>query len=198
MDRLARCRTWTNKRGKERNSVEYQVRHPSWREVGSLRAAWVNRQVAERRQGRWTASTVTCSRLGTCRSTTKTSTQRRRVPAPVSYAGGRVDAHAALVITPEYNGIPAVIKNAIDWLSRPFGDGALKDSLAVIGGSMGRPAGYGKAPDETRKVVASLARGWSMRSNCRCRSKNSGQSVTDDAGLAANATPSAAQAAEVG
>ena len=37
------------------------------------------------------------------------------------------DAEAALVVTPEYNGsYPAVVKNAIDWLSRPFGDSALK------------------------------------------------------------------------
>ena len=62
------------------------------------------------------------------------------------------DADAALVVTPEYNGsIPAVIKNAIDWLSRPFGNGALKDKpLAVIGGSMGQYGGVW-AHDETRK-----------------------------------------------
>ena len=62
------------------------------------------------------------------------------------------DADAALVVTPEYNGtIPAVVKNAIDWLSRPFGNGALKDKpLAVIGGSMGRYGGVW-AHDETRK-----------------------------------------------
>jgi NAD(P)H-dependent FMN reductase len=62
------------------------------------------------------------------------------------------DADAALVVTPEYNGsIPAVIKNAIDWLSRPFGDSALKDKpLAVIGGSMGQYGGVW-AHDETRK-----------------------------------------------
>ncbi|MEB3983716.1 NAD(P)H-dependent oxidoreductase [Mycobacterium sp. 663a-19] len=61
-------------------------------------------------------------------------------------------ADAALVVTPEYNGsIPAVIKNAIDWLSRPFGDGALKGKpLAVIGGSFGRYGGVW-AHDETRK-----------------------------------------------
>src|SRR5207302_9832046 len=62
------------------------------------------------------------------------------------------DAHAALVVTPEYNGsIPAVIKNAIDWLSRPFGDSALKGKpLAVIGGSFGQYGGVW-AHDETRK-----------------------------------------------
>ena len=62
------------------------------------------------------------------------------------------EADAALVVTPEYNGsIPAVVKNAIDWLSRPFGDGALKGKpLAVIGGSMGQYGGVW-AHDETRK-----------------------------------------------
>jgi NAD(P)H-dependent FMN reductase len=62
------------------------------------------------------------------------------------------DADAALVVTPEYNGsYPAVIKNAIDWLSRPFGDGALKDKpLAVIGGSFGQYGGVW-AHDDTRK-----------------------------------------------
>jgi NAD(P)H-dependent FMN reductase len=62
------------------------------------------------------------------------------------------DADAALVVTPEYNGsIPAVVKNAIDWLSRPFGNGALKDKpMAVIGGSFGQYGGVW-AHDETRK-----------------------------------------------
>ena len=56
------------------------------------------------------------------------------------------------MVTPEYNGsIPAVIKNAIDWLSRPFGDGALKGKpLAVIGGSFGQYGGVW-AHDDTRK-----------------------------------------------
>ena len=44
-----------------------------------------------------------------------------------------------------------MVKNAIDWLSRPFGDGALKGKpLAVIGGSMGHYGGVW-AHDETRK-----------------------------------------------
>ena len=62
------------------------------------------------------------------------------------------DADAALVVTPEYNGsIPAVLKNAIDWLSRPWGNGALKDKpLAVIGAALGQYGGVW-AHDETRK-----------------------------------------------
>ncbi|BBX66067.1 NAD(P)H-dependent oxidoreductase [Mycobacterium saskatchewanense] len=70
--------------------------------------------------------------------------------AALRAAAARADA--ALVVTPEYNGsIPGVVKNAIDWLSRPFGDGALKDKpLAVIGGAFGRYGGVW-AHDETRK-----------------------------------------------
>ncbi|WAJ46736.1 NAD(P)H-dependent oxidoreductase [Mycobacterium sp. Aquia_216] len=62
------------------------------------------------------------------------------------------EADAALVVTPEYNGsIPAVVKNAIDWLSRPFGNGALKGKpLAVVGGSFGQYGGVW-GHDETRK-----------------------------------------------
>ncbi|MFV0493583.1 NAD(P)H-dependent oxidoreductase [Mycobacterium sp.] len=64
-------------------------------------------------------------------------------------------ADAALVVTPEYNGtMPAVLKNAIDWLSRPFGEGALqRKPLAVIGGSLGRHGGVW-AHDDTRKAFA--------------------------------------------
>jgi NAD(P)H-dependent FMN reductase len=44
-----------------------------------------------------------------------------------------------------------VLKNAIDWLSRPFGNSALKDKpLAVVGGAHGQYGGVW-AHDETRK-----------------------------------------------
>jgi len=40
-----------------------------------------------------------------------------------------------LVVTPEYNGtMPAVVNNAIDWLSRPYGVGAITGKpLGVVG-----------------------------------------------------------------
>ncbi len=75
------------------------------------------------------------------------------VPASVvALREAAADADAALVVTPEYNGsIPGVLKNAIDWLSRPFGDGALKGKpAAVVGGSFGQYGGVW-AHDETRK-----------------------------------------------
>ena len=75
------------------------------------------------------------------------------VPEAVQALRGAASAaNGALVVTPEYNGtIPGVLKNAIDWLSRPYGDGALKGKpLAVIGASLGRYGGAW-AHAETRK-----------------------------------------------
>jgi chromate reductase, NAD(P)H dehydrogenase (quinone) len=48
-------------------------------------------------------------------------------------------ADALLIATPEYNAsIPGVLKNAIDWASRPFPDNALRDHpVAVVGASTG-------------------------------------------------------------
>ncbi|MBG0850785.1 NAD(P)H-dependent oxidoreductase [Streptomyces spinoverrucosus] len=63
-------------------------------------------------------------------------------------------ADALLLFTPEYNGtIPAVLKNAIDWLSRPYGAGALTGKpVAVVGTAFGQYGGVW-AQDETRKAL---------------------------------------------
>ncbi len=48
-------------------------------------------------------------------------------------------ADAILISTPEYNySVPGVLKNAIDWASRPYGKGALiGKSVAIMGASPG-------------------------------------------------------------
>jgi len=48
-------------------------------------------------------------------------------------------ADAILIATPEYNySVPGVLKNAIDWASRPYGDSAWSGKpVAILGASMG-------------------------------------------------------------
>jgi NAD(P)H-dependent FMN reductase len=122
--------------------------------VGSLRAASINRQLAElaaETAPDGVAVTV-FEGLGDLPFYNE-DIDNESAPASVvalREAAGKADA--ALVVTPEYNGsIPGVLKNAIDWLSRPFGNGALKGKpAAVIGGSFGQYGGVW-AHDETRK-----------------------------------------------
>jgi chromate reductase, NAD(P)H dehydrogenase (quinone) len=74
---------------------------------------------------------------------------------PVDRLRGEIaGADALLIATPEYNAsIPGVLKNAIDWASRPFPDNALRDRpVAVIGASTGL-FGAVWAQAELRKVL---------------------------------------------
>jgi chromate reductase len=66
-------------------------------------------------------------------------------------------ADAVLVATPEYNAsIPGVLKNALDWVSRPVAESPLKGKpVAVIGASTGL-FGAVWAQAETRKVLATI------------------------------------------
>lgn len=122
--------------------------------VGSLRAASINRQLAE------TAAELAPDGVSVViyegldgLPFYNEDLDTAHPPAPVAdlrTAAG--DADAVLVVTPEYNGsIPGVLKNAIDWLSRPYGNSALQAKpLAVIGAALGRYGGAW-AHDETRK-----------------------------------------------
>jgi chromate reductase len=62
-------------------------------------------------------------------------------PAPIlDFKHAIAEADALLVATPEYNhGVPGVLKNALDWASRPRETSPLKDkAVGVFGASPGR------------------------------------------------------------
>lgn len=122
--------------------------------VGSLRAASVNRQIAELavEQAPDGVELRIFDRLGELPFYNEDIDTAEVAEPVVALRAAAGDADAALVVTPEYNGsIPGVLKNAIDWLSRPFGNGALKDKpLAVVGAALGQYGGVW-AHDETRK-----------------------------------------------
>jgi chromate reductase len=61
-------------------------------------------------------------------------------PAPVAALRAAVrDADAVLIASPEFNyGVPGVLKNAIDWISRPSGRSPLqRKPVAIMGASQG-------------------------------------------------------------
>jgi NAD(P)H-dependent FMN reductase len=122
--------------------------------VGSLRAASANRQLAEVAAETAPAdvSLQLFDRLGELPFYNEDVDGDGAAEVVQALRLAAAEADAALVVTPEYNGsIPGVLKNAIDWLSRPFGNGALKGKpMAVIGTSLGQYGGVW-AHDETRK-----------------------------------------------
>jgi chromate reductase len=76
-------------------------------------------------------------------------------PAPVAALRNAIaDADALLFATPEYNSsIPGVLKNAVDWASRPLATNPLRNKpVAVIGASTGM-FGAVWAQAELRKVL---------------------------------------------
>ena len=122
--------------------------------LGSLRAGSINRQLADLaiESAPDGVSLELFDRLGELPFYNE-DVDTEEVAEPVqALRVAAAEADAALVVTPEYNGsIPGVLKNAIDWLSRPFGNGALKGKpVAVVGAAHGQYGGVW-AHDETRK-----------------------------------------------
>jgi chromate reductase, NAD(P)H dehydrogenase (quinone) len=67
------------------------------------------------------------------------------------------ESDAVLFVTPEYNySIPGVLKNVIDWASRPYGDNAWSGKpAAIMGASPGR-IGTARAQYHLRQVMVFL------------------------------------------
>lgn len=66
-------------------------------------------------------------------------------------------ADGVLFITPEYNrSLPAVLKNAIDWASRPYGKYSLMNKPAATAGISPGPIGTACAQQELRRILTML------------------------------------------
>jgi chromate reductase len=79
-------------------------------------------------------------------------------PAPVQRLRESVRAADALLfLTPEYNrGIPAVLKNAVDWCSRPTGKGVLAGKSAALGGMSPGAVGTAVAQSQLKPILLML------------------------------------------
>lgn len=81
----------------------------------------------------------------------------RGAPEPVRALKGAVrEAGAVLVCTPEYNwSVPGVLKNAIDWASRPAAETPFAGKLVAILGASPGAVGTARAQQHLRLVLAS-------------------------------------------
>jgi chromate reductase len=79
-------------------------------------------------------------------------------PAKVTELKKRIrEADGILIVTPEYNySIPGVLKNAIDWASRPYGDSAWNGKPAAIMGASVGTIGTARAQYHLRQMMVFL------------------------------------------
>jgi chromate reductase len=64
---------------------------------------------------------------------------------------------AILFVTPEYNySVPGVLKNAIDWASRPYGDSAWQGKPAALMGASPGTLGTARAQYHLRQILVTL------------------------------------------
>lgn len=111
--------------------------------VGSLRAASVNRRLAE--AAAHTAPEGVEVTLYEGLADIPFYNEDIDVPGSVPAAAQALrdavaEADGLLVVTPEYNGtLSAVLKNAIDWASRPYGAGAIKAKPTAVVSRVDQP-----------------------------------------------------------
>jgi len=127
--------------------------------VGSLRADSINRQVAQSLQAQAPAGVEIdiVDGLGDVPFYNE-DIDAGSAPAAATALRDRVaGADRILVVTPEYNAtMPAVLNNAIDWLSRPYGAGALVGKPFGVVGVTPTPYG-GKWAHEHAALSAKIA-----------------------------------------
>ena len=127
--------------------------------VGSLRADSLNRRIAEVLRDQAPAG-VTLEIVDGLEQLPFYNEDLDGVNVPAVAAALRdkvANADRVLAVTPEYNGtMPAVLNNAIDWLSRPYGQGAIVGKPFAAIGATPTPYG-GKWSHEHARHSATIA-----------------------------------------
>jgi len=122
--------------------------------VGSLRADSVNRKIAES-LGQFAPEGVEIDIVDGLEKVPfyNEDIDGAQVPAAAAALRERVGAaDRVLLVTPEYNAtMPAVLNNAIDWLSRPYGQGAVVGKPLGVVGVTPTPYGGKWAHDDARR-----------------------------------------------
>lgn len=64
------------------------------------------------------------------------------------------DVDGVLVVTPEYSrSIPGVLKNALDWAARPYGENAFAGQIVALAGTSPSPIGTAAAQQHLRAIL---------------------------------------------
>ena len=127
--------------------------------VGSLRADSLNRRIAELLRDRAPegVSVTIADGLGAIPFYNEEIDGDSAPASAVALRDAVAAADRVLVVTPEYNGtMPAVLNNAIDWLSRPYGAGAIVGKPFAAVGATPTPYG-GKWSHEHARHSATIA-----------------------------------------
>ncbi|MCZ4498315.1 MAG: azo1 [Marmoricola sp.] len=127
--------------------------------VGSLRADSVNRQIAESLQALAPEGVQIdiVDGLGDVPFYNEDLDAGSAPAAATAVRSQVATADRVLVVTPEYNAtMPAVLNNAIDWLSRPYGQGAIAGKPFGVIGVTPTPYG-GKWAHEHAALSAKIA-----------------------------------------
>jgi chromate reductase len=84
--------------------------------------------------------------------------EEQNPPAKIANLKKRVrESDAILFVTPEYNySVPGVLKNAIDWASRPYGDSAWNGKPAAMMGASIGAMGTARAQYHLRQMMVFL------------------------------------------
>ncbi len=125
--------------------------------VGSLRKASFNRQLAHGLVGLLPAG-VEARFIEIGELPLYNQDLDGNLPEPVQrFKAAVAGVDAVLFVTPEYNrGIPGVLKNAIDWGSRPYGQSVWNGKPAGVAGASPGAIGTALAQSQLRNVLSAV------------------------------------------